>query len=81
MTKDEVIKVVGGPDGYQRSGDYEVLLYLERRTSTWSYFSGAIDDLVDYSVILKDGHLIEYGPGRTHQRDPNAAPFVRIPSR
>jgi len=81
MTKDEVIKVVGGPDGYQRSGDYEVLLYLERRTSTWSYFSGAIDDLVDYSVILKDGHVIEYGRGRTHQRDPNAAPFVRIPSR
>jgi hypothetical protein len=81
MTKDEIIQVVGGPDGYQRSGDYEVLLYLERRTSGWSYFSGAIDDLVDYSVILKDGHLVEYGPGRTHQRDPNAAPFVRIPSR
>ena len=69
MTKDEVIKVVGGPDGYQRSGDYEVLLYLERRTSTWSYFSGAIDE----NILRWDG--------QKDQRDPNAAPFVRIPSR
>lgn len=81
MTKAEVINVAGDPDGYQRSGDYEVLLYLERRTSAWSYFAGAIQDLVDYSVILKDDHVIEYGPGRTHQRDPNIAPFVRVPAR
>lgn len=81
MTKDEVIRTVGNPDGYQRSGDYEVLLYIERRTVAWSYFSGSFQDLVDYSVILKDGRVIEYGPGRTHQRDSGGVPFVRLPTR
>ncbi|SEK61271.1 hypothetical protein [Nitrosovibrio tenuis] len=81
MTKAEVINVAGDPDGYQRNGDYEVLLYLERRTSAWSYFSGAMQDLVDYSVILKDGRVVEYGPGRTHERDPNITPFIRVPVR
>ena len=81
MTKAEVLRIAGDPDGYQRSGDYEVLLYLERRTSAWSYFSGALQDLVDYSVILKDDHVVEYGPGRTHQRDPNVTPFIRVPIR
>ncbi len=81
MTKAEVINAVGNPDGYQRSGDYEVLLYIERRTSAWSYFAGAIQDLVDYSVILKDGRVVEYGPGRTHERDPNVTPFIRVPVR
>jgi len=81
MTKAEVLRVAGGPDGYQRSGDYEVLLYLERRTSAWSYLSGSLQDLVDYSVILKDDHVIEYGPGRTHQRDSNGTPFIRVPTR
>jgi hypothetical protein len=81
MTKDEVFKVAGGPDGYQRSGDYEVLFYLERRTSAWSYFAGAIQDLVDYSVVLKDDRVIEYGPGRAQQREVSGTPFVRVPSR
>jgi len=81
MTKAEVLSVAGDPDGYQRSGDYEVLLYLERRTSAWSYFSGALQDLIDYSVILKDDRVVEYGPGRTHQRDPNVTPFIRVPIR
>src|SRR6476469_8615920 len=81
MTKAEVLSVAGDPDGYQRSDDYEVLLYLERRTSAWSYFSGSLQDLVDYSVILKDDRVVEYGPGRTHQRDPNVTPFIRVPIR
>lgn len=81
LNKEEVISIVGNPDGYQRIGDYETLLYLERRTSAWSYFSGFIDDLVDYSVILKDGQVVEYGPGRVHQRNFGEVPFVRLPAR
>jgi len=82
MTKDEVIRIVGNPDGYQRSGDYEVLLYLERRTNAWSYFSGSINDLVDYSVVLQNNQVIEYGPGRTHQREiGGGTPFIRLPQR
>jgi hypothetical protein len=81
QTRAEVLSVAGPPDGYQRSGEYEVLLYIDRRTSAWSYFSGGIQDLVDYSVILKDDQVVEYGPGRTHRRDPNPTPFVRVPGR
>ena len=81
QTRAEVINVAGPPDGFQRSGEYEVLLYIDRRTNAWSYFSGGIQDLVDYSVILKDDHVVEYGPGRTHRRDPDPTPFVRVPDR
>ncbi len=79
MTKAQVINIAGNPDGYQRSGDYEVLLYIDRR-STWSLLGGTYRDVLDYSVILKEDHVVEFGPGRTHQRD-SAVPFVRIPSR
>jgi outer membrane protein assembly factor BamE (lipoprotein component of BamABCDE complex) len=81
LTKEEVTRIIGSPDGYQRSGDYEVMLYIERRTPAWSFFSGTFQDLVDYSVILKDGRVVEYGPGRIHQRDSGGIPFVRLPAR
>ena len=79
MTKAQVINVAGDPDGFQRSGDYEVLLYIDRR-HTWSFFGGSYRDAVDYSVILLDDHVVEFGPGRTHQRQ-SEVPFVRIPGR
>ncbi|SCX85314.1 hypothetical protein [Nitrosospira sp. Nsp13] len=81
LPKEEVIRIVGNPDGYQRAGEYEVLLYIERRTSAWSFFSGSIHDIVDYSVILKDGEVIEYGPGRAQHRESGDIPFRRIPYR
>ena len=79
MTKAQVINVAGNPDGYQRSGEYEVLLYIDR-SSTWSLLGGTYRDVLDYSVILRDDHVVEFAPGRSHQRD-SAVPFVRIPSR
>ncbi|SDA16334.1 hypothetical protein SAMN05216315_10793 [Nitrosospira sp. Nsp18] len=81
MTKSEVLSAVGSPDGYQRSGEYEVLLYVDRNTTPWTFFGGYYRDVSDYSVILQDGQVVEYGPGRTHQRDSEVSPFVRIPSR
>ena len=81
MTKAEVIRVAGDPDGYQRSGEYEVLLYVDRSSGTRSLFGTSYRDVVDYSVILKDDHVVEYGPGRAHQRGDAQSPFVRIPSR
>jgi outer membrane protein assembly factor BamE (lipoprotein component of BamABCDE complex) len=81
MTKSEVLSAVGSPDGYQRSGEYEVLLYVDRNTTPWTFFGGYYRDVSDYSVILKDNQVVEYGPGRTHQRDSEVSPFVRIPSR
>ncbi|MGH8684492.1 MAG: hypothetical protein ACREUM_03985 [Nitrosospira sp.] len=81
MTKAEVINRAGDPDGYQRNGEYEVLLYVKRRPGGWSYFTGSAYNLIDYSVILKDDHVIEYGPGKTYERGANTTPFVRTPQR
>jgi hypothetical protein len=36
--------------------------------------------VVDYSIILKEDHVVEFGPGRTHQRE-GEIPFVRVPMR
>jgi hypothetical protein len=37
MSKDEVIGVLGNPDGFQRSDDYEALRYANRLMSGWSW--------------------------------------------
>jgi hypothetical protein len=79
MTKAEVIDTAGDPDGYQRSGDYEALFFVDRRAAR-SIFGSSYRDVVDYSVILKDDRVVEYGPGRTHQRE-GEVPFVRVPMR
>jgi hypothetical protein len=81
MTKAEVVKVAGDPDGYQREGEYEVLLYIDRNSAFRSAFGTSYRDAIDYSVILKDGQVVEYGPGRTHQRGSAETPFVRVPGR
>jgi hypothetical protein len=64
MSKDEVISVLGNPDGFQRVGDYEALRYTNRLISGWSW------DRADYNVILKAGRVVEYGPGQVRQREP-----------
>lgn len=81
MTQAQVIRAIGSPDGYQRSGEYEVLFYIDRSAGNWSAFSNSYRDVTDYSVILKNDHVVEYGPGRTHQRGSGATPFVRMPPR
>lgn len=37
LTKAEVIEMLGRPDGFQRSGDYEQLQYTNRIISGWSW--------------------------------------------
>jgi hypothetical protein len=63
LSKAEVIEMLGRPDGFQRSGDHEQLRYTNRIISGWSWDRG------DYSVILKDDRVVEYGPGPVRQRD------------
>ena len=75
MSKDEVIGVLGNPDGFQRSGDYEALRYTNRLISGWSW------DRADYNVILRNGRVVEYGPGQVRQRDPNTATLILVPLR
>jgi outer membrane protein assembly factor BamE (lipoprotein component of BamABCDE complex) len=79
MSKAEVVTVAGDPDGYQKSGDYEALFYVDRKAAR-SWFGGTYRDVVDYSIILKEDHVVEFGPGRTHQRE-GEVPFVRVPMR
>ena len=75
MSKDEVISTLGNPDGFQRSGDYEALRYTNRLISGWSW------DRADYNVILRNGRVVEYGPGQVRQRDPNVSTLILVPLR
>ena len=75
MSKEEVISSLGNPDGFQRSGEYEALRYTNR------LISGLTWDRTDYTVILKSGRVVEYGPGQVRQRDPNTGVLVLVPLR
>ena len=74
LSKAEVIDILGSPDGFQRSGDYEALRYTNRLLSGWSW------DRAGSSVILRNDRVVEYGLGPVRQRDPNTlilVPLVR----
>jgi len=75
MSKDEVIGMLGNPDGFRRSGEYEALRYANRLISGWSW------DRADYNVILRNGRVVEYGPGQVRQRDPNISTLILVPLR
>ena len=77
MTKDQVIAVLGRPDGYAQSGSTEALTYSNRLMSGFSW------DRADYHVMLSSGLVTAYGPGTVRQ---NSAPgnirtLVLIPIR
>lgn len=75
MTKEQVISILGKPDGFQRSGSYEALRYTNRLISGWSW------DRADYTVILNNDRVTEYGAGQVRQRDPNTQVLVLVPLR
>lgn len=65
ISKAQVIALLGNPDGFQRSGEYEALRYANRPVS------GSSSEHADYNVILVDGLVVEYGYGYVRQRDPS----------
>jgi hypothetical protein len=75
MQRTEVIKKLGNPDGAQLSGEYEALRYANRLMSGWSW------DKADYTVILRNGSVVEYGPGQARQQSPNINTLVLVPLR
>ena len=75
MTKEEVVSQLGEPDGYRRSGDYEALQYTNRLISGWSW------DRTDYTVILRDDRVVEYGSGEVRERDPGTSTLILVPVR
>lgn len=72
MTKAEVISLLGNPDGFKRIGEQEALLYTNRLISGWSW------DRTDYTVILQNGRVSEYGSGQVRQNSPNTLILVPL---
>ena len=72
MSKQQVISELGDPDGFRRSGDYEALLYTNRLISGWSW------DRTDYTIILQNGRVAEYGTGQVRQNSPNTLILVPL---
>lgn len=73
MTKSEITSQLGQPDGFKRNGDYEALQYTNRLIGGWSW------DRADYVVILKDGKLVEYGPGEVRQSNISSGALMVVP--
>lgn len=78
LTKAEVVNAIGNPDGFHRSGDYEALHYVERQINGWLFTSGLNMERVDYSVILKNDRVVQYGEGRIMDRSSGEPPFVLV---
>jgi outer membrane protein assembly factor BamE (lipoprotein component of BamABCDE complex) len=68
MTKDDVIGLMGKPDGFDSDGDHETLTYTNRLMSGWSWDRG------DYIIELQNGKVVRYGVGAVRQ---NPQPIAR----
>lgn len=75
MTKEEVTRVLGNPDGFQSRGEYESLKYSHRLVTGWAW------DRADYFVILKDNRVVEYGTGEVRVKDMNSNVLLLVPLR
>jgi len=73
MWKDEVVGLLGDPDGVHRIGEYEVLRYSNRLVGSWS------SDRAEYSVVLRGGRVVESGPGQARPRDPGTGAPTIVP--
>jgi hypothetical protein len=71
MTKTQVIATLGRPNGYQSSGEYEILKYTNKLVSGFSW------DKADYYAILRDGKLVEYGAGQVRQDESHKFVLVK----
>lgn len=63
MSQQEVVSVMGKPDGFSLKGEYTIYQYTNRLISGWSW------DRADYSFIFKNNQLIEYGPGAVREKE------------
>ena len=72
MTKQEVIELLGDPDGFKRAGEYEWLQYSHRLVKF-----GGNGEHADYNAIFKNGKLAEWGTGEVRQ-NPNMSGFLFV---
>lgn len=55
MSRDEVVRMLGNPDGDKTADERETLTYAGRRVSGWS------NARTNYIVVLQSGRVSEYG--------------------
>lgn len=70
MSKDDVLRLLGKPDGFRREGATETLTYSNRLMSGWAW------DRSDYYVVLSDGKVTAYG--KVRDRRPNTLIVVPL---
>ena len=63
MSKDEVEKILGRPDGFESSGSQEAYKYTKRMRSGWSW------DQADYVLLFDGGKLVKYGAATIYPRE------------
>lgn len=70
MTQDEVIGVLGKPDGFKQQDEYIAYTYTHR------LISGFSNDRADYIFIFKNDSLVEYGAGAIREKNVNGVNTV-----
>lgn len=56
-SRDQVVATLGRPDALSTMGDFEIYTYLARHRTRMSVVH------TDYTVVMKDGHVVQFGPG------------------
>ncbi|QNK01307.1 outer membrane protein assembly factor BamE domain-containing protein [Dyella telluris] len=56
-SRDTVLATLGRPDAVRTFGDFEVYTYLARHRKRTSLSH------TDYTVVLKEGQVVQFGPG------------------
>lgn len=75
MDRQAVERQMGRPDGFSEQDGYQVLTYKNRLMSGWSW------DRADYQVLLKEGRVVQYGPGFVRQNQANTGLVIVAPIR
>jgi hypothetical protein len=76
MTKAQVLAKLGTPDGYKSGANgYEMLRYSNRLASGWSF-----NEKGEYSVVLQNGLVVEYGQDSVRDK-PVPSSVVVFPQR
>ena len=61
MDGEQVVKIMGRPNGVQTNGNQTSMSWTNRLMSGWSW------DRADYHVLLTDGKVTHYGTGTIRQ--------------
>lgn len=72
MSKNQVINVLGNPDGFKTVEKQEILTYKNRLISGWS------SDRADYHIVIKNDEVVAYGAGEVRVKDNNTILIVPL---